>query len=157
MKNLFMLFVPLMVSVCAMADDKVEPLVFNPISIEDQRYGDTGVKIDVTKITRGVYIIAVEGWSTVYPKTAELAKEIFKAKGLKVVDKPEDADIGFMLVAGQRLGSFALIEEDVGTSSEAGRMGAQLLYAAGFNLVTGMFTATITEHFSANKKRSGGY
>lgn len=51
-------------------------------------------KIKVADLKKGVFVTAVGGWSTVYPKTAQMVKDRLIAKGVKVVDTPADADVG---------------------------------------------------------------
>lgn len=51
-------------------------------------------KIKVSELKKGVFVTAVGGWSSVYPKTAQMVKDRLIAKGVKVVDAPSDADIG---------------------------------------------------------------
>lgn len=50
--------------------------------------------IKVADLHKGVFVTAVGGWSSVYPNTAQLVKDRLREKGIKVVEKPEDADVG---------------------------------------------------------------
>lgn len=71
-------------------------------------------KIKVSEIKRGVFVTAVGGWSTVYPKTAQMVKDRLMAKGVKVVDAPAEADIGL------QFGGNPFDLEEVETQIDAG-------------------------------------
>lgn len=138
----------------AMADGQV-PFVFKPISVEDQWYGDKGVKIDVSSVKKGIFISANGAFKTTYPKTTQLVKEIFKAKGLPVVEKVEDADVGIMLIGGAKFGSLEAVEVDVDSVSDTARIGTSLLIQIGFNLATGKFLPPTPAGFSPDRDGQG--
>lgn len=147
MKKLLMVVALSMVSVFAMAD---EPFVFKPIKVEDTE-GNSAFKINASDVKKGVYIHARGGWSSTFPKTAEVIKAVFRAKGVKVVDNVEDADYGVMVAGGNRFGTFASVEEDVGSMSNTERAGRDLLFNVGFTLVTSTLTPGEATVFSADR------
>jgi hypothetical protein len=113
---LFALFAPWVTAHGEVTDtptrEKV-PLGFKVISVKDNSQQATGVRIAAKDIQKGVFITATGGWSTTYPKTSKLLRDIFKSKGIKVVDKPEDADIGLMFLGGDNFGNFDEVENDL--------------------------------------------
>ncbi len=75
----------------ALAEVAKTDMEFSLISLLDIQNADK--KIQANTLTKGVYVTVTSGW-TPYPKTAAIVKEMLAAKGIKVVDRPEDADIG---------------------------------------------------------------
>lgn len=103
-------------------DDKVSstektPLGFTVVSVTDNPQFAVGIKLPVKDFQQGVFITATGGWNTTYPKTTQLLKDIFKSKGIKIVEKPDDAAIGLMFRAGDNFGSFEEVENDLGSFS----------------------------------------
>ena len=96
----------------APAEENVS-LGFKVISIKDNPQFATGVKFAVKDAQNGVFITATGGWSTTYPKTSQLLKDIFKSKGVKVVDKPQDAAIGLMFRGGDNFSNLEEVEDDL--------------------------------------------
>ncbi len=124
----------------AHGEDQV-PLDFKVISVEDSHWAATGVKIDVKDIKKGIFVTGTRAGgllkaATDYPKTTELLREIFKSRGLKVVDKPEDADVGIQFMAGNRFPGFEGVEQDM----PAATPGSSTALA----LVTGTIYAKLT-------------
>jgi len=133
------------------ADEKV-PLGFKVISVKDNSQHATGVKIAVKDIQKGVFIMATGGWSTTYPKTAQLLKDIFKSKGIKVVDKPEDADIGLMFLGGDNFGNFEGVENDLGSLPHGASTGFAILMSTIYAVAThGNLSAIRGNEFGAKK------
>ncbi len=135
-------------------DDKVSsaekaPLGFTVIRVTDNPQFAVGIKFPAKDSQRGVFITATGGWSTTYPKTTQLLKDIFKSKGIKVADKPEDAVIGLMFRAGDNFGSFDEVENDLGSSPHG--IGARLAI-----LVSTLYTMATHGNLSAIKGNEFG-
>ncbi len=145
--------------VCAFAAAHAEeqvPLNFKVISVEDQWYGDKGVKVDVKDVKKGVFIMAAGSFKTVYPKTADMLKDIFKSRGIHVVDKIEDADLGLLFAGGNKFGTLEGVENDLGAmppgESTAIALATGMLYS---KMTHGGILPIAGNEFSAKKNGVG--
>lgn len=77
------------------AEETKPDMQVNIISEQDKVFGE---KIRSFSLKKGIFVTVVSGWSTVYQKTADIVKEKLISQGIKVVDKPEDAEIGIQIV-----------------------------------------------------------
>jgi hypothetical protein len=86
------------VSFGVMAKD--DPVGFKVVSVEESfRGSDNNLKISVKDQKNGVFVLARGGWSSSYPKTAQMIKEVMTSRGIKVTDDPSNADIGIQFNA----------------------------------------------------------
>jgi hypothetical protein len=85
-------------SASTFAEEVKNNLQVNIASVADKGFGDKVDKINASDLKNGVFIIVNGGWSTVYSKATQLVKDRFSEKGIKVADKPEDADIGIQIM-----------------------------------------------------------
>lgn len=135
----------------ALGEQKV-PLGFRVISVQDNSQYSIGVKIAAKDIQKGVFITATGGWRTTYPKTVQLLKDIFKSKGVKVVDKPEDADLGLMFRGVGDFSNFGEVENDQGSLQygESSRLAILMstIYAVAIH---GNLSAIRGNEFGSNK------
>lgn len=80
----------------AFADEAPKPeFQAKIISIEEQASPEIpSSAIDQHGGKNTLFIHAIEGWSSTYPKIANAIKMRMQSLGIRVVDKPEDADVG---------------------------------------------------------------
>lgn len=82
----------------SVADNNAVDLKFNLVSSTDKASVDPVHKIIASDLKKGVFVTVVGGWSTTFHKTSSFVKERLVSKGIKVVDKPEDAEIGLQIL-----------------------------------------------------------
>lgn len=94
------LALPIFVTSAFAADavaDKKDDLQFKLLSVTDKMYGAPAHKIIASELKKGIFVTVIGGWSTTYQKTSLFVKEQLASKGIKVVDKPEEAEIGLQI------------------------------------------------------------
>jgi len=102
------------------------------ISISDRFGGD--IKVHSKDLPNGLFVTAVGGWSATYSKAASMLKAKLIEQGFKVVDKPEDADIGIQVVPV----SFNLEEVEAGIDAGFDKANAAVFVAGA--ILTGGIT-----------------
>lgn len=93
---------------------------FKEVTVEDTR------KIVVKEQKNGVFVLAAGGWSGKYPKTTQMIRDIFVARGIKVTDDPASADIGVQF---ESLADFSF--DDIENMSTAINVANALPFLAG--------------------------
>ncbi|NNM69959.1 MAG: hypothetical protein HKM00_08375 [Gallionella sp.] len=101
LKKLFAAILLLVLAVPALAEETQKPADFSMLGFWDTSYNADGDKstgpgriIHSSEVKKGIYVNAEGGWHSNYPQAAQIIKNLLVAKGFKVADKPEDADIG---------------------------------------------------------------
>jgi len=110
----------------AYAEEAAPAFEYKLISISDRFGGD--IKVHSQDMPNGIFVTAVGGWSSTYNKAARMLSEKLKAQGFKVVDKPEDADIGIQIVPI----SFNLEEVETGIDAGFDKANAAVFVAGAF-------------------------
>jgi hypothetical protein len=132
MKKLLMVLMLAMAYGVAMAEES--PLTLNLISAKDGS-GDVGFKLPVSDIQKGIFVQIGGLFSR--PKTILLIKETLKAKGLKVVDRIEDADYGLEPVTS----IFDKIEDDADEYTKTTALASNLARDFAIIVLTGHMSA----------------
>jgi len=97
------------------AEENKSAFEFSVISMNDTLNGDK--KLSAKDAGDGVFVTVTSGW-TPYPKTTAIVKDMLKAKGIKVVDKPEEATVGIQFATGSMDLSEIEDNEDAGINKE---------------------------------------
>lgn len=79
------------------ADNNAGDLQFKLISSTNKINSEASHKRIASDLKKGVFVTVVGGWSTTFHKTSSFVKDQLVLKGIKVVDRPEDADIGLQI------------------------------------------------------------
>jgi hypothetical protein len=113
------------------AEETKNDVQINLISVTEKVFVTSNQKIDASLLKKGVFVSVVGGRSSIYQKTADLVKDRIASKGVKVVNSPEDAEIGMVIVPV----SFEIDEVESGL--DAGINKEHLFAMIGSAIVTG--------------------
>ena len=103
LKKLFAAILLLVLAVPALAEETKKPANFSDLTFQDTAFNaddkstGPGRIIHLSEIKKGVYVNVQGGFHSTYPQAAQIITNLLVAKGIKVADKPEDADIGLAI------------------------------------------------------------